>query len=113
MNSRLDTIQAAILIEKLAIFEAELEARQAAAARYARGLAPYCLAVPTVIAGRPSPPGRSMWSSMPTATGWPPICAPTAFQARSIIRSRCTCRRLTPASHARRAAFPFRSRRRA
>ncbi|HMO30530.1 DegT/DnrJ/EryC1/StrS family aminotransferase [Enterovirga sp.] len=38
MTGRLDTIQAAILIEKLNIFEDELEARQRIAARYAEGL---------------------------------------------------------------------------
>ena len=38
MNGRMDTIQAAILIEKLAIFEEEIAARNAIAARYARGL---------------------------------------------------------------------------
>lgn len=38
LNSRLDTIQAAILIEKLAILEDEMEARQKVAARYASGL---------------------------------------------------------------------------
>jgi dTDP-4-amino-4,6-dideoxygalactose transaminase len=37
-NSRLDTIQAAILIEKLAIFEAELIARDHIAARYTEAL---------------------------------------------------------------------------
>lgn len=41
MNSRLDTIQAAILIEKLAILEDEMEARQRIAGRYAEGLADY------------------------------------------------------------------------
>ena len=35
MNSRLDTLQAAILIEKLAILEDEMVARQKVAARYA------------------------------------------------------------------------------
>jgi dTDP-4-amino-4,6-dideoxygalactose transaminase len=39
LNSRLDTIQAAILLEKLAILEEEMEARQRVAARYAAGLA--------------------------------------------------------------------------
>lgn len=34
LNSRLDTLQAAILIEKIAIFADEIEARQAAADRY-------------------------------------------------------------------------------
>ena len=56
MNSRLDTLQAAILIEKLAIFADEIEARQAVAARYAEGLAG-AAAVPAVIAG-----GRSVWA---------------------------------------------------
>jgi len=57
MNSRLDTLQAAILIEKLAIFADEIEARQKVAARYARGLAEVCLSVPTVIDG-----GVSTWA---------------------------------------------------
>lgn len=39
VNSRLDTLQAAILIEKLAIFEDEIAARQVVANRYAEGLA--------------------------------------------------------------------------
>lgn len=38
VNSRLDTIQAAILIEKLAVLEEEMEARQRVAQRYAKGL---------------------------------------------------------------------------
>lgn len=38
MNSRLDTLQAAILLEKLAIFEEEIAARQAVAARYDNAL---------------------------------------------------------------------------
>jgi dTDP-4-amino-4,6-dideoxygalactose transaminase len=38
MNGRLDTLQAAILIEKLAIFPDEIEARDRIAARYARQL---------------------------------------------------------------------------
>jgi dTDP-4-amino-4,6-dideoxygalactose transaminase len=38
MNSRLDTLQAAILIEKLTILEEEMEARQTVARRYAEGL---------------------------------------------------------------------------
>lgn len=38
LNSRLDTLQAAILIEKLAILEEEMEARQKVAERYSSGL---------------------------------------------------------------------------
>jgi dTDP-4-amino-4,6-dideoxygalactose transaminase len=57
MNSRLDTLQAAILIEKLAIFAGEIEARGRIAARYAEGLAGVVAATPTVIAG-----GVSTWA---------------------------------------------------
>jgi dTDP-4-amino-4,6-dideoxygalactose transaminase len=39
MNSRLDTIQAAILIEKLKIFEEEIEARNTIARRYSEAFA--------------------------------------------------------------------------
>lgn len=38
MNSRLDTIQAAVLLQKLAVFAEEIEARQAVAQRYSDGL---------------------------------------------------------------------------
>lgn len=41
VNSRLDTIQAAILLEKLAILPDEMGARQRVAARYNAGLAPF------------------------------------------------------------------------
>jgi dTDP-4-amino-4,6-dideoxygalactose transaminase len=57
MNSRLDTLQAAILIEKLAIFEEEIALRQAVANRYAEGLDGSVLQVPTVIEG-----GVSVWA---------------------------------------------------
>ncbi len=51
MNSRLDTLQAAILIEKLAIFEEEIALRQQVAARYAEGLNGSVLSTPTVLEG--------------------------------------------------------------
>ncbi|MBB6012248.1 dTDP-4-amino-4,6-dideoxygalactose transaminase [Aquamicrobium lusatiense] len=38
LNSRLDTLQAAILLEKLAIYADEVEARQEVAQRYSKGL---------------------------------------------------------------------------
>lgn len=47
MNSRLDTIQAAILLEKLKLFPNELKLRQAVAERYNNRLASY-VNVPTV-----------------------------------------------------------------
>ncbi len=51
MNSRLDTIQAAVLIEKLAIFAEEIELRQAVADRYAEKLGGKVLSVPHVKPG--------------------------------------------------------------
>ncbi|WP_421790270.1 DegT/DnrJ/EryC1/StrS family aminotransferase [Hyphobacterium sp.] len=57
MNSRLDTIQAAILIEKLAIFGDEIEARNRVAARYNEHLADHVASVPFVIDG-----GISTWA---------------------------------------------------
>ncbi|WFL78708.1 DegT/DnrJ/EryC1/StrS aminotransferase family protein [Altererythrobacter arenosus] len=38
LNSRLDTLQAAVLLEKLAVYADEIEARQHVAARYAHGI---------------------------------------------------------------------------
>jgi len=57
MNSRLDSIQAAILIEKLAIFAEEIALRQVVADRYAKGLSASVKAVPRVIDG-----GVSVWA---------------------------------------------------
>ena len=51
MNSRLDTIQAAVLIEKLKVFGEEIEWRNRIAARYNEGLRPHVGAVPDVLAG--------------------------------------------------------------
>jgi len=48
VNSRLDTLQAAILTEKLAIFSEELEARQRFAKRYDAGLSDLPLTAPAV-----------------------------------------------------------------
>lgn len=56
MNSRLDTLQAAILLEKLSIFAEEIELRQTVAQRYAEGLAGV-VKVPIVIEG-----GVSVWA---------------------------------------------------
>jgi dTDP-4-amino-4,6-dideoxygalactose transaminase len=56
MNSRLDTIQAAILIEKLSIFDDEIAKRQTVAARYGEGLRGVVL-VPEVPADH-----RSVWA---------------------------------------------------
>ncbi|TCK28738.1 dTDP-4-amino-4,6-dideoxygalactose transaminase [Ancylobacter aquaticus] len=56
MTGRLDTIQAAVLLEKLAIFEDEIAARQRVAARYEAALADVCT-VPAV-----DPRATSVWA---------------------------------------------------
>ena len=56
-NSRLDTIQAAILLEKIKVFADEIEARNRVADRYAQGLAGHVLSTPKVIEG-----GVSIWA---------------------------------------------------
>lgn len=57
INSRLDSIQAAILIEKLAIFDDEIKARNRAANYYTKHLKSNVLRVPRVIEG-----GLSTWA---------------------------------------------------
>jgi dTDP-4-amino-4,6-dideoxygalactose transaminase len=56
MNGRMDTIQAAVLLQKLTIFEDEIVARKRAADRYARGLGDV-VKTPAVIHG-----GVSVWA---------------------------------------------------
>ena len=56
MNSRMDTIQAAVLLEKLKIFPDEIVARNRVADRYAAGLRDL-VKTPAVIAG-----GASVWA---------------------------------------------------
>jgi dTDP-4-amino-4,6-dideoxygalactose transaminase len=56
VNGRLDTVQAAVLIEKLKIFSDEIDRRNAVAARYGAALAAH-VNVPTVSAG-----SRSVWA---------------------------------------------------
>ena len=51
MNSRLDTLQAAILLPKLAIFADEIEKRNIVAARYTAGLKTHASRVPVVLDG--------------------------------------------------------------
>jgi dTDP-4-amino-4,6-dideoxygalactose transaminase len=56
MNSRMDTIQAAVLLQKMTIFEDEIVARNRVADRYAAGLGDL-VRTPSVIAG-----GVSVWA---------------------------------------------------
>ena len=62
LNSRLDTIQAAILLEKLRLFPSEIAARQNAADRYAEGLGGV-VQVPVLIDG-----ATSVWAQYTIAT---------------------------------------------
>ena len=57
MNSRLDTIQAAILLEKLKIFADEIEKREQVAQRYTAAFAGKVRRAPKVIEG-----GQSVWA---------------------------------------------------
>src|SRR6185503_16484846 len=57
LNSRLDTIQAAILIEKLKIFPDEMKMRQRVASRYDAGLKSNRIRTPVVIEG-----AQSVWA---------------------------------------------------
>ncbi len=57
MNSRLDTLQAAILLEKLAIFDEEIGMRDAVASRYNELLQDHVMSVPVIIEG-----GTSIWA---------------------------------------------------
>ena len=64
LNGRLDTMQAAILLAKIDVFAAELDARDAVAARYAAGLAKASdLIVPSVPNG-----WRSAWAQYTLGT---------------------------------------------
>ncbi len=56
MNSRMDTIQAAVLLQKLTIFDDEIRARNEVADRYAQGLSDLVV-TPRVIEG-----GVSVWA---------------------------------------------------
>lgn len=90
LNSRLDTIQAAILLEKLTVFENELDARDAAAARYGALLqdtgvvtpllpdaasrcvwAQYTIRIPTELASRDAVATALKEAGTPTAIYYP------------------------------------------
>lgn len=57
LNSRLDTIQAAILLEKLAIFEDEITMRNVVAEKYSKALHNIVESTPTILDGY-----RSVWA---------------------------------------------------
>lgn len=97
INGRLDTLQAAILLQKLTVFADELVARDAVARRYADGLAPVAdrVALPRVpdgvssawaqytvrIADRDAVAARLGEAGVPTAVYYPrPLHRQTAYQ---------------------------------
>ncbi len=91
MNGRLDTLQAAVLLAKLDVFDAELAARARIAAIYDAALAEYVAIAGA--GGRTAPaPGRSMPFCCPMpllATGCRRICACRAYRQRSTTPARC------------------------
>lgn len=111
MNSRLDTLQAAILIEKLAIFADELAARQQAAERYHALLSPLAegsngLVLPQLPAGMGSAwaqytlrlPGLNRdaiartckAAGVPTAVYYPiPLHRQTGYQSCPVVPGGC------------------------
>ena len=76
LNSRLDTMQAAILLEKLAIFEDEIKAREIIAQRYITGLSGHVLRVPKVI-----DEGQSTWAQFTIEVTDPTIFAKVMGEA--------------------------------
>lgn len=75
LNSRLDTLQAAILIEKLSIYAEEIDMRQTVARRYSEGFAPR-YETPYVPEGL-----TSIWAQYTLKTG--SLAEREAFQARA------------------------------
>ena len=82
LNSRLDTLQAAILIPKLAIFRDEIQKRQAVAQRYIEGLNGHVLRVPHLAKG-----ASSTWAQF-TIEVQDPQKLMDAFSSKSIPSAR-------------------------
>ena len=96
LNGRLDTIQAAVLIEKLKIFPEEIAARERVARRYSAALGRRCDRAEACPQARPRS-GRNTPSGLPpgSATDSRPRSRPKASRPRSTIRAHCTARRPT------------------
>ena len=107
MTARLDTIQAAVLIEKLKIFPDEIVARDRIAQRYIAALADV-VTVPRVPDGLSRRSGRNTPSALrrARATRSPQRSRPKASRPRSIIRCRCTGRRPTGISRSAEGGLP-------
>jgi len=82
LNSRLDTIQAAILLPKLAIFADEIEMRNEVATRYIEGLKRYVNRVPKILNGV-----KSTWAQF-TIEVTDPLAFGTALKEKGIPTAR-------------------------
>ena len=92
LNGRLDTLQAAILLAKLEIFDQEVAARQKVAQRYSEALHPV-VEVPLV--ARPAPrSGPSIRCSASIGSFCSRNCRMPASPRPSIIPCPCICREL-------------------
>jgi dTDP-4-amino-4,6-dideoxygalactose transaminase len=107
MNSRLDTLQAAILLAKLKVFPEELEARQRVAERYSRALsgdviapvvpagylsswAQYTVRVPGGAERRDELAGRMREKGIPTMVYYPkPLHLQPAYAAGAVSAGDC------------------------
>lgn len=100
INSRLDTLQAAILLAKLEVFDSEIAARQCIAAQYATGLAALEIPPPqigpdrssvwaqyTIRAGdRPAVQAALKATGIPTAVHYPlPLHRQPAVEDRGVV----------------------------
>ena len=106
LASRLDTIQAAILIEKLKIFPDEIDARNKVARRYSERLGDV-VTVP-VVPAVPPPFGLNTpfgWRAA-GATSWRPFSRQRAFRPLSTTRSRCIDSRRTSIIRSAKEAWP-------
>lgn len=82
LNSRLDTLQAAILLPKLTIFEDEIEKRNVVARQYINGLNDHTIRVPQVLSGV-----RSTWAQF-TIEVVNPLKFAEAMKAKKIPTAR-------------------------
>ena len=91
ITGRLDSIQAAVLIEKLKIFPDEIVARDRAAITMGSATSPSCPALPAASprSGR-NTPSACRPGAAPTS---PLVFMPMGCRPRSITRSRCIARR--------------------
>jgi len=97
MNSRLDSLQAAILIPKLGVFEEEIRRRNQVAAQYSEGLKSYVSRVPQILDGV-----VSTWAQYTIE-----VDSPDAFQAAMAAKDIPTARYYPLPIHLQTAYKPY------